>query len=151
MNATQQTVSAQVVALPSLPIAELWTLWDKHFPRRPEHPNRRFMESRIAYKIQEEAFGGLSPDTQRRLIDIGMRHSKIKGRQKHADLHLAPGTVLVREWGERDHKVTVTGDGGFEYKGQIYKSLSSVARHIAGTPWSGPVFFGLRSTLKEST
>jgi Protein of unknown function (DUF2924) len=150
MNATQQTVSAQVVALPSLPIAELWTLWDKHFPRRPEHPNRRFMESRIAYKIQEEAFGGLSPDTQRRLIDIGMRHSKIKGRQKHADLHLAPGTVLVREWGERDHKVTVTGDGGFEYKGQIFKSLSSVARHIAGTPWSGPVFFGLRSTLKES-
>ena len=150
MNATQQTVSAQVVALPSIPIADLWALWDKYFPRRPEHPNRRFMESRIAYKIQEEAYGGLSQETQRKLINIGMRHSKIKGRQKHADLHLAPGTVLVREWGERDHKVTVTGDGGFEYKGQIFKSLSSVARHIAGTPWSGPVFFGLRSTLKES-
>jgi hypothetical protein len=104
MNVTQQTVSAQVVALPSLPIAALWALWDKHFPRRPENPNRRFMESRIAYKIQEEAFGGLSSDTQRKLIDIGMRHSRIKGRQKHADIHLAPGTVLVREWGERDHK-----------------------------------------------
>jgi len=150
MNATQQTISAQVVALPSIPIADLWALWDKYFPRRPANPNRRFMESRIAYKIQEKAFGGLSQETQRKLINIGMRQSKIKGRQKHADLHLAPGTVLVREWGERDHKVTVTGDGGFEYKGQIFKSLSSVARHIAGTPWSGPVFFGLRSTLKES-
>ena len=150
MNATQQTISAQVVALPSIPIADLWALWDKYFPRRPANPNRRFMESRIAYKIQEKAFGGLSQETQRKLINIGMRQSKIKGRQKHADLHLAPGTVLVRECGERDHKVTVTGDGGFEYKGQIYKSLSSVARHIAGTPWSGPVFFGLRSTLKES-
>ena len=46
------TVSAQVAALPALPMAELWALWDQHFPRRPKHINRSFLESRLAYRIQ---------------------------------------------------------------------------------------------------
>ena len=144
MNDVKDSVAAQVAALPTLPIKELWALWDRFFPRRPEGPNRNYLESRVAYKLQEVAFGGLSPETRRRLINIGIRHSKIKARQTAREIHLAPGTVLVREWGERDHKVTVTAEGTFEYEGRFFKSLSSVARHIAGTPWSGPLFFGLR-------
>jgi len=144
MNEAKSSVAAQVAALPSLPIKELWMLWDRFFPKRPERPNRDYLESRVAYKLQEQAFGGLSPDTRRRLANIGIRHSKIKERRKSRDIHLAPGTVLVREWRERDHKVTVTAEGSFEYEGRFFKSLSAVARHIAGTPWSGPLFFGLR-------
>lgn len=144
MNEAKSSVAAQVAALPSLPIKELWMLWDRFFPKRPERPNRDYLESRVAYKLQEQAFGGLSPDTRRRLANIGIRHSKIKERRKSRDIHLAPGTVLVREWRERDHKVTVTAEGTFEYEGRFFKSLSAVARHIAGTPWSGPLFFGLR-------
>lgn len=144
MNEEKSSVAAQVAALPSLPIKELWMLWDRFFPKRPERPNRDYLESRVAYKLQEQAFGGLSPDTRRRLANIGIRHSKIKERRKSRDIHLAPGTVLVREWRERDHKVTVTAEGTFEYEGRFFKSLSAVARHIAGTPWSGPLFFGLR-------
>ena len=45
------TVSAQVAALPALPMAELWALWDQHFPRRPKHINRSFLESRLAYRV----------------------------------------------------------------------------------------------------
>lgn len=144
MNETKNSVAAQVAGLPSLPIKDLWVLWDRYFPRRPDKTNRSYLESRIAYKLQEAAFGGLSPDTRRRLTNIGIRHSKIKERRQSRAIHLAPGTVLMREWGERDHKVTVTAEGTFEYEGRCFKSLSSVARHIAGTPWSGPLFFGLR-------
>ena len=146
MNASNPSVAAQVAALSSLPIKELWVLWDRYFPRRPEHPNRHYLESRIAYKIQEEAYGGLSPETRQRLINIGMKHSKIQPRRKPQEIYLAPGTVLVREWGERDHQVKVTAEGLFEYKGRAFKSLSSVARHITGSQWSGPLFFGLRKT-----
>jgi hypothetical protein len=149
MNDTKNSVAAQVVALSTLPIADLWALWDQHYPRRPENPNRSYLQSRVAYKLQEAAFGGLSPDTQRQLVNIGIRHSKIKGRQKSREIHLAPGTVLVREWGERDHKVTVTAQGTFDYEGKSFKSLSSVARQISGTHWSGPLFFGLRGTPKD--
>jgi hypothetical protein len=144
MNEAKTSVAAQVAALPSLPIKKLWVLWDRYFPRRPENPNRHYLESRIAYKLQEEAFGGLSPDTRRRLINIGIQHSRIKERRKSRDIHLAPGTVLVREWADRDHQVRVTAEGLFEYEGRSFKSLSAVARHITGTPWSGPLFFGLR-------
>ena len=150
MTVATLSVAAQVAALPSLPTPELWALWDRYFPRRPENPNRNYLESRVAYKIQEQVFGGLSVDTQQRLINIAMRHSKIKGRLKSNAIELAPGTVLFREWGERDHKVTVTAEGSFEYEGKFFKSLSAVARHISGTPWSGPLFFGLKSKSREA-
>jgi hypothetical protein len=57
---------------------------------------------------------------------------------------LSPGTRLVREWQGQTHHVTVV-DAGFEYDGKVWRSLSGIARSITGTPWSGPVFFGVRT------
>jgi hypothetical protein len=144
MNDQQSSIAAQLAALSALPMTALWVLWDKYYPRRPERPNREYLESRIAYKIQEAVYGGLSPETRQRLAQIGARHSKIKDCRQTQEIYLAPGTVLVREWESRDHKVIVTAEGTFEYAGRFFKSLSAVARHISGTRWSGPVFFGLR-------
>lgn len=56
---------------------------------------------------------------------------------------LKPGTRLLREWQGTTHEVRVL-DAGFDYAGQSYKSLSAVARAITGTPWSGPLFFGIK-------
>ena len=137
-------IAAQLASLSTLKIKELWQLWDQYFPQRPKHPNREHLEARLAYKIQEAAFGGLSSETRQRLINIGRRHSKIQERRPAQEIYLAPGTVLIREFGERDHHVTVTADGSFSYESRLFKSLSAVARHITGTPWSGPAFFGLR-------
>ena len=46
----QHTIAAQLASLPSLPMAELWALWDQHFPRRPSHRNRNYVESRLDRK-----------------------------------------------------------------------------------------------------
>ena len=73
----QQTVARQIADLSQMAMAELWPLWDRYFPRRPDYPNRTHVESRIAYKLQEEAFGGLAPETKQRLEAIGAKHSKI--------------------------------------------------------------------------
>ncbi|MBS3961756.1 MAG: DUF2924 domain-containing protein [Sandarakinorhabdus sp.] len=143
MNEKQAPVAARIAELACLPMAELWAQWDRYFPRRPDYPNRTHVESRIAYKLQEEAFGGLSNNTRQRLEAIGAKHSKIKLRARPRDINFAPGTVLLREWGEREHKVVVTADGLFEYEGSTFKSLTAVARQITGTHWSGPLFFGL--------
>ena len=150
MNDNTISVAAQVAALRTLSMPDLWGLWDRFFMRRPDKTNRSYIEARVAYKLQEVAFGGLAAETRRRLVNIGMRHSKIKGRQIAPVIELMPGTVLVREWGERDHKVTVTAEGKFDYEGKLFKSLSSVARHISGTHWSGPLFFGLKNSRKEA-
>lgn len=146
MISSNPSISAQVASLPTLPIKDLWILWDQYFPRRPARPNRSYLESRVAYKIQEAAYGGLSAATRLRLEAIGAKHSKIKIRARAQEFQFAPGTVLVREWGERDHRVTVTAEGRFDYEGTTFKSLSAVARHISGTHWSGPAFFGLRNS-----
>jgi hypothetical protein len=143
MNEKQASVAARIAELSRLPIAELWTVWDRYFTSRPINPNRAFVESRIAYKLQEEAFGGLAPATRQRLEAIGAKHSKIKLRARPREFNFAPGTILLREWGEREHKVMVTAEGLFEYEGNTFKSLTAVARHITGTHWSGPLFFGL--------
>lgn len=143
MNEKQATVVAQITDLSCMPMADLWSLWDRYFPRRPDHPNRTHIESRIAYKLQEQAFGGLAPETKQRLETIGAKHSKIKLRTKPREFEFTPGTILLREWGEREHRVTVTADGLFDYEGRGFKSLTAVARQITGTHWSGPMFFGL--------
>ena len=143
MNDKQASVAARVAELSCLPMSELWTVWDQYFPRRPINPNRVFIESRIAYKVQEEAFGGLSDTVRHRLETIGARHSRIKLRARPRDINFVPGTVLLREWGDREHKVLVTAEGLFEYEGSTFKSLTAVARQITGTHWSGPRFFGL--------
>ena len=61
---------------------------------------------------------------------------------KHAIDDAVLTTVILREWGEREHRVTVNAEGRFEYEGHTFKSLTAVARHITGQHWSGPLFFG---------
>lgn len=143
MNENPSSIAAQIADLGHLPMAELWTLWDRYFERRPPHPNRTHVESRLAYKLQEQAFGGLAAETRQRLEAIGAKHSRIKLRAKPRALNFAPGTVLLREWATRDHRVTVTAEGLFEYEGRCFKSLTAVARQITGQHRSGPEFFGL--------
>jgi hypothetical protein len=58
------------------------------------------------------------------------------------------GTKLVRAWNGIEHTVTVLRDG-FEFEGRRYKSLSAIARAIAGTRWNGWRFFGLRAAGRE--
>ncbi len=82
-------------------------------------------------------------ETRTRLANIGQRYSKIRA-QRNPSVYLAPGTVLLREFDGREYRVTVTPSGQYELNGQIFKSLSAAARHITGTQWSGPAFFGVR-------
>ena len=60
------------------------------------------------------------------------------------------GTVLVRDWGGVTHQVKVLEDG-ILFRSKRYKSLSEVARVITGSRWSGPLFFGLKSAVKEQS
>ena len=59
------------------------------------------------------------------------------------------GTRLVREWDGVEHVVTVL-QGGFDWQGRRYKSLSAIARDITGTQWNGYRFFGLRENKRAA-
>jgi hypothetical protein len=137
-------VLAQLAALKGAPASALKARWRELFGNEPPQYNRRFLESRLAYRIQELAYGGLKRDTIERLRALAREHAKApKDTRRAADRPVA-GTRLVREWQGVEHHVTVLVDG-FEYLGQPYKSLSSIARAITGTRWNGWVFFGLKN------
>ncbi len=143
----QLTIAAQLAALSDIPQDHLWALWDEHFSRRPKRVHRRYLEARLAYRLQEKAYGGLTPTVKVHLADCGERHSKIKvGRGP--EVRLMPGTTLIREWDRNEYRVTVLPDGLYELNGKSYKSLSAAARAITGTNWSGPAFFGVKGVKK---
>src|SRR6185436_7403195 len=56
------TVLAQLTALKAAPIAALKQKWRDLFETEPPPYNRRFLEHRLAYRIQELAYGGLKPE-----------------------------------------------------------------------------------------
>jgi hypothetical protein len=141
-------LALQIAQLPKLPMEQLWALWDSHFETRPNHHHRTWLESRLAYRIQELALGGLKPALRRKLQLIGETGLLPKGLQRDSD-QLLPGTVLTRTFDDVEHRVTVRGLRDFEYQGRRFTSLSAVARAIAGCPWSGPLFFGLKSAQKK--
>jgi hypothetical protein len=136
-------VLAQVAALPAMPTDKLKALWRDLFAAEPPPYNRTFLVKRLAYRLQELAFGGLSARAERRLDDlVDEVDGKRKPRPKDMTAPVA-GTRLIREWQGAMHEVTVLADG-FEWQGRRYQSLSAVARAITGTRWNGPLFFGLR-------
>ena len=141
------TIITKIAALKDTPTADLRTLWSKLFETDPPRHNRRFLESRLAYRIQELEYGGLKPATIERLDALGNELSgeKVTKRRIRADQHPIAGTRLIREYQGIEHCATVT-DSGFEYQGRPYKSLSAIARAITGTRWNGWVFFGLRKS-----
>jgi hypothetical protein len=143
------TVLAQLVALKTTPVAELKQKWRDLFDRDPPPYNRRFLESRLAYRIQELAYGGLSEETLERLDAFAdALDGKASRRRTLLSSRPIAGTRLIREWNGIGHCVTVRYDD-FEYQGRPYKSLSAIARHITGTRWNGLLFFGLKNTRKR--
>jgi Protein of unknown function (DUF2924) len=130
--------------LPKLDLGELRQQWRALYKADASpHLSRELLLRAVAYRMQEVALGGLRPEGQRRLRQIAQQLKESGGGRIHARPELKPGTRLVREWQGRTYQVLVLDDG-FSWQGTSYRSLSALARQITGTPWSGPLFFGLK-------
>ena len=136
------TVLAQIAALKAKSTAELRHMWCELFDREAPVLGRRYLEDRLSYRLQELHFGRLSDRAQRKL-DALVDQLKPKAARRRDSARPIAGTQLRREWKGAEHIVTVR-EHDFEYNGRPYKSLSAIAREIAGTRWNGWLFFGLR-------
>ena len=142
----QDPIPARLAALKTTPTPDLKAQWRELFGSEPPPFNRQYLVSRLAYRMQELTYGGLKPETIRRLEKLGEDldgGNPIK-RRIRTDIKPITGTRLLREWQGVEQIVTVTADG-FEWQGRPYQSLSSIARAITGTRWNGWVFFGLKN------
>ena len=138
------SVVARVLALKTAPTADLKQMWRELFQAAAPPFNRRFLEVRLGYRIQELAHGGLRQETVKRLEKLGeqLDGGKADARRRRVDGRPITGTCLIREWDGERHEVIVHVDD-FEYAGQRYKSLSRIAMIITGTNRNGWTFFGL--------
>mgnify|MGYP000562804111 FL=1 len=143
-------ILTRLTALKTTPTTKLKEQWRQLFEGEPPAFNRRYLESRLAYRIQELAYGGLKPETVRRLEKLGeeLDGGRVDVRKRPANDRPISGTRLIRDYQGVEHCVTVR-DNDFEYQGRPYKSLSAIARAITGTQWNGVVFFGLRSSGRK--
>jgi hypothetical protein len=129
-------------------LKERWrTLYGSEPPRRI---SRDLLVRALAYRIQEQALGGLKPSTRRLLAKVAADASARRPILLAPEPDLKPGTVLLREWHGTQHEVIFREDG-IVLSGKTYKSLSQVAYRITGTKWSGPRFFGLNAKRQEQT
>ena len=138
-------VLARLAALKGASTDDLKQQWRALFGAEPPPYNRKFLESRLAYRIQELAYGGLKPETVARLEALGeqLDGGNIAVRRARTDDKPVTGTRLIREYQGVEHSVTALA-GGFEWQGRPYRSLSAIARAITGTRWNGWTFFGIR-------
>jgi len=147
----QDPIPARLAALKTTSTPDLKQQWRDLFDSEPPPFNRRYLESRLAYRIQELAYGGLKPETGKRLETLGeqLDGGDRKKSRIRADMMPIVGTRLIREWQGVEHVVTVTADG-FDWQGRPYKSLSAIACAITGTRWNGWVFFGLKNHRRSA-
>ena len=137
-----RSLDEALARLETLSAAELRAEWHAVTGSPLPRVSPRLLRLAMAYELQAAALGGLSRQTQQRLAQIAIG--------KTATRAAGPGTRLVREWGGKLHVVTIGEDGVIRFSDREWKSLSEIARHITGTRWSGPAFFGLRQNRKAA-
>ena len=134
-------LDAGLAGIAVMNVEQLRELWRQ---KRGQEPPAAFSKDLIAralaYWLQEEVLGGLDPRIRKLL---GAREKGLSAR------HVKVGSIIVREYQGKLHEVVVV-PGGFCWQGQVFASLSTIARKITGTSWNGPRFFGLRGGEEAS-
>ena len=149
-NADISEVERQIAGLANGSTPDLRVAWRQlHHTGPPLGLSRDLLIRPLANQLQERTHGGASRALRRRLQTLAGEFERGSGS---FDPGLLPktGTTLVRQWRGRTHKVLVC-EGGFEYEGQRYRSLSVIAKRITGAHWSGPRFFGLTNNARASS
>jgi hypothetical protein len=160
MNETQ--IREQIEVLRHMTVGQLKDKYREAFGETSRSGHKQFLFRRIAWRLQANAWGGLSERARRRALEIAndsdlrirapknfLKEELDASRTAETSVEPTqdprlpiPGTMLVRRYRGKDIVVRVREDG-FEYSGQVHRSLSAAVRAATGTPWNGFAFFGL--------
>jgi hypothetical protein len=162
MTDTRPNMARELARLRQMTVKELRGRYIEVFGEATHSGNKDWLWKRIAWRIQASAEGGLTERARRRAAELAndadlrlrrppekaapspaatTRQSKVRFGDRAGVL--MPGTVLTRPYKGRTITATVLDDG-FEYEGEVYRSLSAVAKAVTGSHWNGNYFFGLR-------
>ena len=141
------TLETQIQTLTAMSVPELAARYQESFGTPPRSRNPAWLRKRIAFRLQENAFGGLTRTAKAAIdallptIDLS-RTSPALPANKATKPTPRTGAILRRVWRDTEILVEVLDDG-FAWNGTHYTSLSAVAFAVTGTKWNGRLFFGL--------
>ena len=153
-----ESLAAQVQALQTMTVRELRLEWEKVFGKPTKQRHRTYLWKRLARRLQQDQLPKLSPEEEAKVAEYrelirqlpperwfrGKQQSRPKTKKTVCDHRTPPpGSVVSRDYKGEEVIVKVLNDG-FEYAGQVFRSLSAIAKEVTGTTWNGPAFFGLR-------
>lgn len=157
-------IEVELAALPLLTVGELRERFVEVFGEPTNSRHKEYLVKRIAWRIQANAYGGLSERALARAKELAneadlriMAPKKPKASPgtttkvvplKGDNRIPPPGSVISRRYKDQMLLVTVLADG-FEYQGEKYTSLSAIAKVVTGQHWNGLVFFGLGKGAKK--
>jgi len=166
----EASIPAQIAALQRMTVAQLREKWKELYGGEETSSfNRVWLWRRLAWRVQELAYGGLSERAKARIAEINRdddlrflpprtwnpitntvpEPTSRRGARPVRDPRLpSPGGVITRQYHGREIRVTVT-ETGFEWEGRPYRSLSAVARDVCGQRWNGFLFFGLAQRRRK--
>ena len=140
-----EILDRQLIALGNMNVAKLRARFFELYGFECGATNATGLRNRIAYKLQEIYLGGLSEEDKALLEKLADRDPVANLNFENAHLRpAAKGARLHKEWRGRTYEVLIRDDGCYEYEGEVYRSLSSVATVITGTHWNGKKFFGVK-------
>jgi hypothetical protein len=145
-------IKTEIAALRAMKVPALVDRYLAVFGKPPRIKHCEWLWKRIAWKIQEQRFGGLSDVAKRRLEELiaeiklpsEEKTRTVTGKLKSPGKPNEPsiGTTLVKQWRGREIRLQVV-DGGYELEGVVHRTLSAAAQAITGQHWNGKLFFGL--------
>ncbi|WP_425385031.1 DUF2924 domain-containing protein [Wolbachia endosymbiont (group B) of Schoenobius gigantella] len=142
----EKEIEKKVMNLEKKPLGEMRKIWKKVYGEEAPRYSKKYLIPRLAYRMQEKAYGEMSRKGTKRLEYLADRLEK--GKRISSDKLPVAGTELILERGEETHAVMVT-DKGLIYREEFFTSLSAVAGKIMGMSYNGPLLFGMRDKEKE--
>jgi hypothetical protein len=156
----KENISEQIQTLKGATLLEIQKRYNELFNvTEPPCANKPYLIKKIAYKLQEMAYGGLSDEAKMQIIDLIEKYDPINNKALRPQVVSAgksvvsipfmrdkrlpiPGTVIHKIYKGQDIHVKVL-DKGFEYKDKYYRSLTAIAFELTGAHWNGFSFFNL--------
>jgi hypothetical protein len=154
-------LNRELAALQRLTVKQLRTRYAEVFGEPTNANNRTWLVRRIAWRLQALAEGDLSQRARKRAeelandadlrlnppqpkgTEVAPERTVVKPLRLQQDGRLPPpGSILTRSYKGSTLQVRVLAEG-FEFDGQVFPSLSAVARRITGSHCNGFLFFKL--------
>lgn len=146
--------NCDILALQMMPMGELLGKYEALFGTKASNNNRKFLERKIAYRMQEGTAGFLSDTIKNRIKELIKAYDPINkigtksatgktsaGRDARLPM---PGSFIVKTYKGKRLEVKVL-ENGFEYESATYSNLSAIAKAVSGMHWNGYLFFGVKN------